>query len=162
MEFSVRLTHRIDLKHLCKHMQSVLQTLLNLPFSRNIEIKCVTTNDYYLATIGDSATLQIEGSAEARLMILDLPYDESNPLLREPTVIISAGNVRTELSWVCVIALAIALGDELNTIIIDDSILLSSGREIKPACLLEKIKLVDPKTNILLAARELLKSLNII
>lgn len=158
----MRLRNRIDLTHLCRRMQSVLQILLNISFCPNIEVKDIATNEGYLAVAGDTVTLRIEGLAEARLMILNLPYDEATPLLVAPTVTISAGNVRSELSWACVVALAIALGEELNTDIIDDSLLLLSGQEVNPAHLLNKIKLVDQQSDVFLASHQLLKGLKII
>jgi hypothetical protein len=162
MEFSIILTRDVDLQRLRVALASSLQRLLNLSSRPHVEISGMEPSLMSLGRSGDAAVFKIDESGEANLMVLELPHDDSAPLSREITAVISAGALRTALSWASAIALAIALGQLMEANIIDDSAVLAGSQEVDPTVLMERIKLDTKHHNLLRASDELLKNIGLL
>lgn len=162
MDISVILGQAANLTDLKSDVQAVLREMLNLPFCPIVDIKELKTHQNSLGEVGDTVTFGIDALAEANMMVLDLPHDESDPFSKKPTAVISAGALRTEESWALVIALAIALGKRIKANVIDDSQLLSANPEANPTQLLEMLKLVERQNDLSQASHELLKGLRLV
>lgn len=162
MEFTVELKGDIDLAIVLEKLQLAVITLLNIPTRPNIVTMSSSKQRSSLRNVGESATFLIEGIAEASLSIQDLPYDESDPLITKPLIVISAGSLRSELSWVCVIALAIVTADMQRTTITDDAHLIGNSTELCPKEIFEAIRLTHSQEDMLDASRSLLRKLGLL
>jgi hypothetical protein len=162
MEFSVLMEREVDLQDLRRALQTTLQKLLNLSFLPSIEIKESSQKGSSVGQESDTAIFEIAGAGDASLMLLELPYDDSAPLSKRLTAVLSAGSLRDAPSWASAIALSIALGQLMETKITDDSLLLSSTPEVDPAMILEKIRLRESHDDLLQASTLLLNNLDVL
>ncbi len=161
MDLSLPVASRIEIDEVCKRTKSTLQAMLNLLCPPDVTVESSNVNGGSLGAVGDTLRFQVDGTGDVSLMVIDLPFDESMPHLKQPTAVITAGS-RTSLSHVSAIAVAIALGQILSSDITDDALLLSSEPEINQRMLLDKIRLRNEQSDPLSASEELLHALDLI
>lgn len=162
IEFCIVLNKEADLTALKHGIQVVLKEVLNLSSDPNVEVKGLGIALNSLREVGDTITVKIGVLAEAKVIVMNLSHDETDPFAMKPTALVSAGSLRAEESWTLVIALAIALGQMINANVIDDSQLLSSSLEESPTRLLERIKLTEEQDDLSQASHEFLKRLGLV
>jgi hypothetical protein len=158
VDLSVVLPRGVDPDDLRAEAEAVLQELLDLRSGPRIEIRRTAGGGERVEIAGQAWAIEVPGTAEATLLVLDLPHDESAPERTEPTAVVSRGELRTAPSAALAIAVAIALARRAGAPVLDDALLLSGTVESEPSSLLAAVRLEEPQGDLAGAARRLVEA----
>ena len=157
MDLQVVLTREVEPEALREQVETTLQELLDLRSRPRIELRGTAGGAERIGAAGQSWMLAVPETAQASLMMLDLPHDESAPATTKRTAVISRGE-RNHASAALAIAAGIALARHAGTTLIDDAHLLSGSGSSEPETLLAAIRLRQPQDDLDGAAHRLLSA----